>query len=297
MNSNNNLCLILALMLLATGCTSPSLRLYSVETKNLEGSSSSNARRVALLPPAGRLAFQQHVRPMNAGMETFIQYAESSDVLVTSPELEKILSDQPRLNQAYQTLLNELVDFDRTLYREKSDTPFTMNPAPWSGDRGIKYDRVQAICESQRYQWTIHGPIPRNEQTNAAMVPANLSLNWQLIQKPASERVIPAKAAQELSAAFGCDELLIPIVRDTCFFVKKWHVILFVPIFRSSFVAPHQEIALYLVDGQSGRIIRSIQTLEPDNGLYYTGGALAMAVSLDRILDQTSALGAFEFEK
>jgi len=269
----------------STGCTSMTISMRSIETPSRRTPEQVSRGRIALLPIAGRLASQQVLTVLRQGEGEFVRHMAASNGILVEADAVRVLAASAEARDAYPLIVEDLVDFDPDLFIDRKTAAPLVRATPWDGSAGIKYTNVLALYER----------TGRRGANAPKLSSENVRLNWSLgIKDTASLGKVDAQAAGRLARALDCDYMLIPVSRDSYFFERAWFSFTFIPMFTMTRLVPHNAIALYLVDGSSGEIVRSIQIQELPGSQLHTGGVLPMAAALERVSERSSVFGRIE---
>ena len=285
--------LLLAVVLLAAGCTTvTNVTMQSVETKSRRTAEQLSQRRIVILPIAARIGNQQVLAPLRKGQEVFLQHTTPADRIVAGQEVDRLLADNQSLAQTYHGLVQELIDYDPNLCLAKDDIQTVVDP------KGITYENIRVVCESNRYQWADSKPVLLPEAKKPAEAAPekakDVVLSWKLRTKNSeTNRMIAPASSMKMAQALNGDYLLVPVLHDSYSYLKAWFFLGLIPLpFITTSVTPNHELSLYLIDGTTGELVRSIQIsaatpVAPDS----TGGVLSMAAAMQHILDRGDFMG------
>lgn len=291
--------LLPTVLLMVAGCaTGPRVQLHSVETKSQRTAEELSQSRIAILPIAIRIGSQQVLAPLRKGQEVFLQHTIPADKLIAGQDVHRLLAANQTLAQTYQRLVQELIDFDPALFPDKDDILGVVDPIPWTGDKGIKYENIRVVCDDNRYRWSGYKPVLASgseERTASSPVRGkDIQLQWNLRTKSTTtNRMIAPASSRELAQALHCDYLLVPVVHDMYYYLRSWFFLIMIPLpITPTTVTPNHELALYLIDGKTGELVRSIQIGEATlKAPFYTGGVLSMAAAFQQILGRGDFMG------
>ena len=281
------------LFILAAGCATP-VSLRSAEVAVGPSQEQVAGRTVAILPLAARVGRQRNLSVFSAAQEVYLQRVGAGSGIKAGREIEQKFSQQSALPAAYQEIISKLVDRDPNLDFAKGDAQAKLCAKPWDGQSGIKYSELADINA------VVAGILAGSNSMarNGASAPfRDIRLQWRSgMKKDADYPNLPVSAVRSISRAMGCDYLLIPVVRDLLISMKGWYVMGILPLFRTADVYPTCQLALYLVDGESGQIVHALQVYQVNPRSGAANDALFMVLSLHKVLQKGNAFGSFDFK-
>lgn len=258
----------------AGGCATHRIQMHSTEIQSELDSYQTSKNKVAVMPVAGRIASEQEVRYIQQGLEAYLQYTDEEDNIIRPENVEEILLKRPELIESYQRLLVDVNRIEKNIIANKSDSIYNVDSSPWDGTKGINYDNI----------------LPIYKTNNTADLKASKTrINWVIDVKALEYRNVFLPSVKDLAQALNTDYLMIPILMDNYHYRKSLGFIYFLPFMYTYELAHSNDIALFLIDGETGKTVRAT--------IGKNSTPLLVAASMQRTLGKGKFIGKISLKK
>ncbi len=266
--------LLLSLVFLLHACAH-TIQLNSIEMPSKIDSRAMGKSHVAIMPATGKSISHANYSKFLKGYKGYMAYTDGDSHIIPTTAVEDILMDNPELFASYNKLLHNLKDFDELLTASKTSKKLIINNKPWDGSTGIKYDHILSIHET-----------PGNKEISAD----KLRIHWTInLKDDIDEGTVIVAAANDLSKQLNCDYLLVPVIVDQYFYKKDVLTVFFFPFWYVYHLHHSVDVAMYLIDGKSGQIVKA--SLAKNISPVLTAGIL------NKILDRGDFVGDISFKE
>jgi hypothetical protein len=222
--------------------------------------------RVAVMPAAGRRNSNKSISTFEISLERFMEYTDESSGIIKPADVRRISLKNPGLLTAYEKILKNLTGFDKIFSADKKSDLYKVNHSRW----GSKDDNVKIY-------WSVN------------------------IKREVEDKFVLSSAARQISEALDCDYLLVPVIEDGYHYAKTLCFLYVIPSFYGYNLDSHQRIALYLVDGRSGQIVRAaiiMLSINNSTNILNNNQTISLvAASLQKILGKGWFAGMISLEK
>jgi len=255
--------LFIVSILLVQGCATQKIALYSTELPSKITTDQISKSRIAIMPVAGRITSKENISKLKKGITEYINFTSESDEIIGLDKVETLMSERPELLSTYETLLTGLVDYDQMIGLSQDDGKLEVEQIPWDGQRGLNYKNISAL-----------------NGNNGSKV----SFDWFItMKKGVDDPNILLSSVDSLSNALNSDYLLIPVILDKYRYIKNLGMLLIIPVAYTYQLTYSSDIAFYLIDGNSAKIVRA--------SVGYNLTPVMVAASLQKILDKGQFAG------
>lgn len=262
---------LICLILLLEGCALHKIQMNSIELPSQVTCNELANYKIAILPAVGRVISKKQYSTFTDGYQSYITHTQESDNLVNCDEVEKTIMSNPELLNDYKNMVNGLKGYDKEFKIDNKDSKYTVNNSEWNGTEGIKYENVLSTY--------------KNMKGDAS----KLRINWNINLKTDAKKHELLSSSRRLSESLGCDYLLVPVLIDNYNYSRGPLTIFFIPFAYVFNLRHSSDLALYLIDGQSGEIISASLGKQLTSTL--------SAASLQRILCRGDFMGSLKLEE
>lgn len=260
----------ICLIWLLEGCALHHIQMNSVELPSQVTCDELADYKTAILPAVGRVISKKQYSTFTDGYQGYITHTQESDNLISCDEVEKIIMSNPELLNDYKNMVSGLKGYDKKFKIDNRVSKYTINNSEWDGTEGIKYENI----------------LSTYKKGNAS----KLRLNWNInIKADAKKHELLSSSSRRLSESLGCDYLLVPVLIDNYHYSRGPLTIFFIPFAYVFNLYQSSDLALYLIDGRSGEIVRASlgKQLTPT----------LSAASLQRILCKGDFMGSLKLKE